>query len=55
MVNPIVNQMFDNYVVAWSNQEYKKISNEIYDVPFTLYLKDSTMVFNTKKRDWNLS
>ena len=49
VVNPIVNQMFDNYVVAWSNQEYEKISNEIYDVPFTLYLKDSTIVFNTKK------
>ena len=47
-VDPLVNQMFNKYVDAWSNQEYERITNEVYDVPFSLYLQDSTKVFNTK-------
>lgn len=47
-VDPLVNQMFNKYLDAWSNQEYERITNEVYDVPFSLYLQDSTKVFNTK-------
>ena len=49
VVDPLVIQMFDKYVDAWSKQEYQKITNEIYDVPFSLYLQDSTSIFNTKE------
>ena len=33
-VDPLVNQMFNKYVDAWSNQEYERITNEVYDILF---------------------
>ena len=48
-VDPLVNQMFDKYVDAWSKQDYQKITNEIYEVPFSLYLQDSTIIFIAKE------
>ena len=47
--DPHVVQMFSKYVDAWSKQEYQKITNEIYEVPFSLYLQDSTSIFNTEE------
>ena len=47
--DPLVVQMFKKYVDAWSKQEYQKITNEIYEVPFSLYLQDSTSIFNTEE------
>tara|TARA_X000000950_G_scaffold136151_1_gene169326 strand:- start:98 stop:571 length:474 start_codon:yes stop_codon:yes gene_type:complete len=47
--DPLVVQMFNEYVDAWSKQEYQKITNEIYEVPFSLYLQDSTSIFNTEE------
>ena len=47
--DPLVVRMFSKYVDAWSKQEYQKITNEIYEVPFSLYLQDSTSIFNTEE------
>jgi len=47
--DPLVVQMFNKYVDAWSKQEYQKITNEIYEAPFSLYLQDSTSIFKTEE------
>ena len=48
LINPLVNQLFTNYVKYWSDQDFNKISEEIYGVPFTLYNQDEVTVFSTE-------
>ena len=48
MINPLVNQLFSNYVKYWSDQDINKISEEIYGLPFTLYNQDEILVFSTQ-------
>ncbi len=45
LINPLVNQLFTNYVKYWSDQDFNKISEEIYGLPFVLYDQDETTVF----------
>ena len=40
LINPLVNQLFSTYVKYWSDQDFNKISEEIYGLPFTLYNQD---------------
>ena len=48
LINPLVNQLFSNYVKYWSDQDINKISEEIYGLPFTLYDQDEILVFSTQ-------
>ena len=48
LINPLVNQLFSNYVKYWSDQDINKISEEIYGLPFILYEQDQTAVFTTQ-------
>tara|TARA_Y100000996_G_scaffold379242_1_gene332400 strand:+ start:507 stop:1052 length:546 start_codon:yes stop_codon:yes gene_type:complete len=48
LINPLVNQLFSTYVKYWSDQDFNKISEEIYGVPFTLYNQDEVAVFSTE-------
>ena len=45
LINPLVNQLFSSYVKYWSDQDFNKISEEIYGLPFTLYNQDEIFVF----------
>ena len=40
---------FSNYVEYWREGDFDKIVNEIYGVPFILYVQDSTIVMNTER------
>ena len=48
LINPLVNQLFSTYVKYWSDQDFNKISEEIYGVPFILYNQDEVTVFSTE-------
>ena len=48
LINPLVNQLFTNYVKYWSDQDFNKISEEIYGLPFVLYVQDETTVFTAQ-------
>ena len=48
LINPLVNKLFTNYVKYWSDQDFNKISEEIYGLPFILYDQDETAVFTTQ-------
>ena len=48
LINPLVNQLFSSYVKYWSDQDFNKISEEIYGLPFTLYNQDEILVFSTQ-------
>ena len=50
LINPLVNQLFSTYVKYWSDQDFNKISEEIYGVPFTLYNQDEVTVFSTEDK-----
>ena len=50
LINPLVNQLFSNYVKYWSDQDINKISEEIYGLPFTLYNQDEILVFLTQEQ-----
>ena len=50
LINPLVNQLFSTYVKYWSDQNFNKISEEIYGVPFTLYNQDEVTVFSTEDK-----
>ena len=43
LINPLVNQLFSSYVKYWSDQDFNKISEEIYGLPFTLYNQDEIL------------
>ena len=48
LINPLVNQLFNTYVKYWSDQDFNKISEEIYGLPFTLYNQDEITVLSTQ-------
>ena len=43
-----IEEFYSSYNKAWSNGDFNFISEEIYAVPFTLYLNDTTLIFFTK-------
>jgi hypothetical protein len=47
-VSKEIEEFYSSYNKAWSNADLNFISEEIYAVPFTLYLNDTTMMFFTK-------
>ena len=48
-VDITIEKTFSDYVEYWSDGDFDKIVNEIYNVPFVLYTQDSTTVMNTNK------
>ncbi|MFL3001207.1 MAG: hypothetical protein ACJZ0Y_03455 [Cytophagales bacterium] len=44
----MVNQLFSTYVKYWSDQDFNKITEEIYGLPFTLYNQDEITVLSTQ-------
>ena len=44
-----ITTMYSKYVSAWSGADFTTISEEIYELPFSLYLSDSTIIYKTKK------
>ena len=44
-----ITTMYSKYVSAWSDADFTTISEEIYELPFTLYLSDSTITYKTKE------
>jgi len=47
-VNPLVENMYDRYVSAWSEADFETIVEEIYETPFLLFYQDTTIVYNSK-------
>ena len=47
-VSKEIEEFYSSYNKAWSNADLNFISEEIYAVPFTLYLNDTTLMFFTK-------
>ena len=43
-----INNLFDNYNRAWSDGNVNEIVNNVYSVPFILYLADNVLVLNTE-------
>jgi hypothetical protein len=43
-----IEEFYSSYNKAWSNADFNYITEEIYAVPFTLYLNDTTLMFLTK-------
>ena len=48
-VDPAVEDMYIRYNKAWSDGDFDTITNEIYSVPFSLYLQDSTVILNSSE------
>ena len=46
-VDSAIEKTFSDYVEYWSEGDFDKIVNEIYNIPFVLYTQDSTTVMNT--------
>ena len=49
IVDPAVEDMYIRYNKAWSDGDFETITNEIYSVPFSLYLQDSTVILNSSE------
>ncbi len=49
IVDPDVEDMYIRYNKAWSDGDFETITNEIYSVPFSLYLQDSTVILNSSE------
>ena len=49
IVDPDVEDMYLRYNKAWSDGDFETITNEIYSVPFSLYLQDSTVILNSSE------
>ena len=47
-VNPLVENMYDRYVGAWSESDFETIVKEIYETPFILFYQDTTIVYNSE-------
>ena len=47
IVDTDVEDMYLRYNKAWSEGDFETITNEIYSVPFSLYLQDSTIILNS--------
>ena len=44
----IIDNMFDEYFEAFSNKEFDKILDNYYDIPFTIYDQNNTIILNTR-------
>lgn len=44
-----ITTMYSKYVNAWSDSDFSTITDDIYELPFTLYLNDTTIIYNSKK------
>ena len=44
-----ITTMYSKYVSAWSDADFTTIIEEIYELPFSLYLNDTTIIYNSKK------
>jgi len=44
-----ITKMYSKYVSAWSDADFSTITDDIYELPFTLYLNDTTIIYNSKK------
>ena len=44
-----ITTMYSKYVNAWSDADFSTITDDIYEIPFTLYLNDTTIIYNSKK------
>ena len=47
-INPLISEMFTKYVKYWSDQDFEKISEEIYGLPFTLHDQENIIVMESK-------
>ncbi|MFL3660155.1 MAG: hypothetical protein ACI6PN_00235 [Polaribacter sp.] len=44
-----ITKMYSKYVSAWSAADFATISEEIYELPFSIYLNDTTITYNRKE------
>jgi hypothetical protein len=49
VVDPGVEDMYLRYNKAWSDGDFETITNEIYSIPFSLYLQDSTVILSSSE------
>ena len=49
VVDPAVEDMYLRYNKAWSDGDFETITNEIYSIPFSLYLQDSTVILSSSE------
>ena len=44
-----ITSMYSKYVSAWSDADFTTITEDIYELPFSLYLNDTTIIYNSKE------
>ena len=44
-----ITSMYNKYVSAWSDADFTTITEDIYELPFSLYLNDTTIIYNSKE------
>ena len=44
-----ITSMYSKYVSAWSDADFTTITEDIYQLPFSLYLNDTTIIYNSKE------
>ena len=44
-----ITTMYSKYVSAWSNADFTTITEDIYELPFSLYRSDTTIIYNSKE------
>ena len=44
-----ITSMYSKYVSAWSDADFTTITEDIYELPFSLYLNDTTIIYNNKE------
>ena len=44
-----ITSMYSKYVSAWSDADFTTIAEDIYELPFSLYLNDTTIIYNNKE------
>ena len=49
VVDPAFEDMYLRYNKAWSDGDFETITNEIYSIPFSLYLQDSTVILSSSE------
>ena len=49
VVDQGVEDMYLRYNKAWSDGDFETITNEIYSIPFSLYLQDSTVILSSSE------
>ena len=49
VVDPGVEDMYLRYNKDWSDGDFETITNEIYRIPFALYLQDSTVILSSSE------